>query len=305
MLIDLISGTTRINPDYIAYLVRSAGHRYKLYTVPKKRGGLRQIAHPARELKFLQRWIARNIMAGFPIHQSAMAYRTGSNIREVAEIHKSQNYLLLMDFESFFESITYRDICEFLVENKGGLRYKLDDSDCDLAARILTRRGVLPIGAPSSPVTSNAMMFGFDVAVSKICEDAGIYYSRYADDLQLSTSMPGQLAKLREIIDGMVGGWSRPKLRLNRGKTVFTSKKRLRMVVGLKLTSSCAVSVGRTKKRRIKSLVFRYKTKQISAEELSYLRGYVAFLRSVEPSFLERIGSKYGNDVLESLCIGS
>jgi RNA-directed DNA polymerase len=70
------------------------------------------------------------------------------------------------------------------------------------------------------------------------------------------------------------------------------------MVVGLTLTSDRRVSLGRKRKRALKSLVFRQDRAAISSEERAYLAGYLAFTQSVDPAFLGSLERKYGRDVV-------
>jgi RNA-directed DNA polymerase len=77
-------------------------------------------------------------------------------------------------------------------------------------------------------------------------------------------------------------------------KRVFTSRKHKRMILGLVLTDDGNISLGRKQKMAIKSLVFKYRTGELSPERVSYLSGYLAFARSVEPGFLKRLDTKYG-----------
>ena len=47
--------------------------------------------------------------------------------------------------------------------------------------------GSLPQGAPSSPMLSNLVGFKMDIDIEKLSEMYGFTYTRYADDLFLST----------------------------------------------------------------------------------------------------------------------
>ena len=48
--------------------------------------------------------------------------------------------------------------------------------------------GHLPQGAPTSPMLSNLVMYDFDRSVEEIANEFGLTYTRYADDLTLSTA---------------------------------------------------------------------------------------------------------------------
>src|SRR6185369_2768187 len=95
-------------------------------------------------------------------------------------------------------------------------------------------------------------------------------------------------------LDENVKSRNSPRLRINAEKTVFTSKKHRRMVTGLTITSTGSVSLGRMRKRKIKSLVYRHTKSQLTVSEIAYLRGLIAFARDVEPSFVETLRKKYG-----------
>ena len=103
MLLEHIQQETGLPRGMLDSLVASAPYRYKVYTVSKKTGrGLRTIAQPAKEVKFLQRIILDRVIVGLPVHTAAFAYRKKHNIRMNAEIHAHNNFLLKMDFKQFF-----------------------------------------------------------------------------------------------------------------------------------------------------------------------------------------------------------
>ena len=284
-----------LKPAYIALVAKTASHRYKTYEIRKKTGGLRTINHPARELKLLQSWLMENVFSRFPIHRSATAYKKGASTLLNAALHKNKNYLLKVDFENFFPSITGLDIVRLLHRNRSLTRRTLSgESDVELVRRIVCREDHLTIGAPSSPTISNLVMFGFDKRQWSYCHERHIVYSRYADDLYFSTNdhgvLEGLLADLRRYITDRAS----PVLRINERKTVFTSRKRRRLVTGLVLTPTGAVSLGRHRKRFIKSLVFKNSTESLTPEQRLSLMGLLAYAQSIEPAFIDSLRNKYG-----------
>jgi RNA-directed DNA polymerase len=120
VLIDKIASNLGLKPGYIALVANTASHRYKTYEIPKRTGGRRTINHPARELKLLQGWLIDNVFARFPVHRSATAYKKGASTLLNAALHKSKNYLLKVDFENFFPSISGIDIVHCFTEIPAG-----------------------------------------------------------------------------------------------------------------------------------------------------------------------------------------
>jgi len=298
MILERISQETGLGLRILSRITTSANHRYKVYYIPKRRGGERRIQHPSRELKFIQRWIAENVLSKLPVHEAALGYRKGINIHHVASMHSKNNFLLILDLANFFESINKADVFGLLRRNAGRFVPELTEEDALVISRVATRYGRLTIGAPSSPILSNAVMYEFDAVISSICKGSGVLYSRYADDMHFSSWTPGVLSDIAARVRGEVERIETPNLILNDKKTVFTSRRHKRMVVGLTLTSDRRISLGRKRKRALKSLVFRHKCAAMSSEERAYLAGYLAFTKSVDPAFLGSLERKYGRDVV-------
>jgi RNA-directed DNA polymerase len=295
VIIDKIAANLVLSTDYLWRVVLSASHRYKTYTIPKRTGGVRTINHPARELKLLQYWVLDNVCSRLRVHDAATAYRTGLNIRDHAAIHVQQSYLLKVDFRDFFPSIRRTDVLRVLREHVEVLTGVLEgDQDRELVCRIVCKGDQLTIGAPTSPTLSNAVMFDFDTRWAARSRELGVVYSRYADDLYFSTStaniLSGLLAELRQDLQQRVS----PRLSINNEKTAFGSRKRSRLVTGLVLTPAFRISLGRDRKRLMKSLVFSFLRGGLSKQQSDSLRGLIAYARSVEPSFVETLRNKYG-----------
>ncbi|MBW4829210.1 MAG: hypothetical protein KZY61_12220 [Clostridiaceae bacterium] len=81
---------------------------YKEFYIPKKSSNnMRKIIAPKYTLKVIQAWILRNILEKVKLHESAMAYRKGTEfgIKRNASIHKEKQYIMKADFKDFFSSI--------------------------------------------------------------------------------------------------------------------------------------------------------------------------------------------------------
>jgi len=295
MIVSRIAQESGVSALYIEGLILTASRRYKSYNIPKRTGGIRKIDHPAREIKFLQHWLLRHLLMNLPVHSSATAYREGSSILNNANAHSRQNYLLKLDFTNFFPSIKSEDVVSVINEHRNvpGL-VDLSDHDIGLVSKIVCKDGALTIGAPTSPLLSNAVMFGFDAAIASYCANVGAVYTRYADDIAVSTNVPDVLSGVLGFIRGLVSERSCPSLILNEDKTLFTSRKRRKVVTGLFLTPDGKVSIGREKKRKVKYMIHRWTQKALSEGDISYLRGYLAFCRAVEPRFVTSLERKYG-----------
>lgn len=301
MILEKIASNAGVSVAALEILVATASHRYKTYKIAKRTGGFREINHPSVALKFMQRWLARNVFEHLPIHVAAKAYRTDVSIRNLAEPHVAKNYLLRMDFANFFPSLTSDDVKKLLVKNTALLPFVLSQNDLEIISKIVCRFNRLTIGAPSSPILSNNLLFGFDQKIQEVCASKNVTYTRYADDLFFSTNHPNALREISNKVLVEINELPYPRLQINAEKTIFTSRKRKRMVTGLVLTSDRKISVGRKKKRLIHHQMNEYKYDQLDPPAISYLRGYLAYVGAVEPTFIESLKAKYGEDLLKKL----
>lgn len=146
------------------------------------------------------------------------------------------------------------------------------------------------------------MMFDFDSQVYEYCKRLGVAYTRYADDLFFSTNKNNVLAQVLLFVETLAfSGDALVNLKVNKKKTQFSSKKRLRRITGLVLTSTNKVSIGREKKRIVKSLVHKFSLGQLDQVGKSNLKGQLAYISSVEPSFIISLKKKYGQDLIENI----
>ncbi|MDF2077078.1 retron St85 family RNA-directed DNA polymerase [Pseudomonas mendocina] len=287
-----------ILPGHLREIIKTAPLRYKTFKVPKKNGGERDVAQPAREVKKIQRWMIKKLTPLLPIHDAVTAYRTGFSIKENAAAHAGNNFLLKVDFKDFFPSIIRDDIEKHLGKYCGEcydstaialLSYCL----CWAPKRMPPLR--LCIGAPSSPLISNSILFDFDLAVSCAAKDLGVTYTRYADDISFSTAKRGDLDKMLERIKSIICSVDYPALKINPSKTVFASRKGSKIVTGLILTPDRKLSVGRERKKIARAMYHRLRCGLLSQEEQEQLTGLLAFIESIEPGFRERLQISYNS----------
>jgi RNA-directed DNA polymerase len=113
----------------------------------------------------------------------------GRNIIRNAKIHVNKRYVLNIDIEDFFPSISFRKIKTVLELSP----FKLNNEKENLAfiiANLVVYKDGLPQGAPTSPIISNMVCQRLDRNLAKYCNDKKyIKYSRYADDITFSSNL--------------------------------------------------------------------------------------------------------------------
>lgn len=282
--------------DQLFVYANTCPRRYKKYKIKKRQGGYRDIAQPAKSLKIIQRILINELLLKkMPIHESATAYRKGKSILDNATPHLKNSFLLKMDFENFFPSISADDFTKYIFKNHE--LSKLDEKEVNLLINFFFMQNgldkTLSIGAPSSPFLSNALMFDFDRKISSLAIAHEVKYTRYSDDLTYSTEIPDQLFKWPNIVEETLSSLISPKISLNKDKTVFSSRKHNRHITGITISNDGKASLGRSRKREIRTEVYLLMSGKITEKEIDSLRGLIAFANVVEPEFIVKLKEKY------------
>ncbi len=287
------------NKFLIRMLANSANYRYKHFTIPKRTGGTRKISQPSFKLKFGQRLAIAKLFHQMPVSKYAKAYESGSNIVKNAEQHRTSNFFLRLDFKEFFHSFDSSSVRLFLSkQNLEKTNFPISNTDL---TQLFCYRNCLAMGAPSSPGLTNRMMYQFDEILGNYCNFRNIFYTRYADDLFFSSKVPFDRYKLIEKVKAIQENIDWLNLSINERKTSYRSRKHRVFITGITITSDHNLSVGRNRKRHLKTKVYLGLQKELSRTSLITLLGELNFVFSVEPNFHSALKKKFGEEYLISL----
>lgn len=278
-------------------IVKNYRNKYKKFYIPKRSGGNRAILHPARPLKLLQHAVDISIIQKLPVSKIARAYIKGlkSPLRTIANEHIDYRFTVRIDFKDFFPSLRPADLYNVIINN-----YTISAEDFIILEKILFIRShageCLPIGAPSSPNVSNAIMYEIDNDFMSICSDIdrGASLSRYADDLYFSTNHRGRCQEFYRKIIELCHSKENPSLKVNTDKLAFLSRGTRRIVCGIVMASQGFPSIGRERKNTIKKLLYKMTKNRLDNEEKLILRGMMAFTKDAEPEYYNKLIIKYG-----------
>ena len=279
--------------SYIRKLERSASYRYKRYEIPRHNGKLRTIYHPAKPLKAVQRWLARNFVEQWPVHDCVTSYRKSVTTADNARQHVSNEFLLRLDLKGFFESIKSPDVLVYL----SNVETTWDSADKVAFASFVCRNGQLTIGAPTSPSLSNAICYDLDIQLYQLAQTHGVTYTRYSDDLFFSSSQPDILSSFPSGVEKVLNALAVPEnLLLNKAKTKHSSRRGRRIVTGIVLGSDGQIYVGRRLKRRIRALIHQYS--KLDVNQRKSLAGLISYVQGIDPGFVNSLIKKYGFEIV-------
>lgn len=228
---------------------------------------------PSWHLKVIQRWLLTNLLEKVKPDHHAFAYRRAvekiSPILANARVHDGNSHFACMDFKDFFPSITTDRVSKFLYFC--GYRSK----GLSLLVALVTYKGGLPVGAPTSPALSNLICYRLDRRIGSYVEKLGIAYSRYADDLTFSSRSPNDLDKILPTIRKIIQDEGFTE---NEGKFRRLGPRTSRKITGL-VYNGGRFGIGRKQKRRLRALIYHAR---LNNEKNDKILGHLAYVKSVD-----------------------
>lgn len=288
-------------------IARTGPLRYKVYEIDKRSGGKRVICQPSRELKVLQYFFLNEALASCEVHTAATAYKRGASIRDNAKRHARSRVILKLDFSDFFPSIRTSDWRSFAKKQFP----EWSTADHVFAESVLfygarsAQPKCLSIGAPTSPLISNVLMYKFDQEMSEYADVNGLVYTRYADDITISSREYLDQSSVQGAVIAGLRSLRSPRIYLNEKKTALFSKAHRRNVTGLIISNDGLVSLGRDRKRAISAMTYNFLNAKLPVEDRSKLRGLLAFALDAEPTFVLRLRRKYGTEAITRIVSGA
>jgi RNA-directed DNA polymerase len=158
--------------------------KYSVFGLAKRGGGYRTIFAPRAKLKNVQRKLAAAFYELDNSRPAAHGFRVGRSIASNATAHLGKQYVFNLDLENFFPSIHFGRIRGLFQAAPFNFAPPL----AAVLARLCTYRGILPQGAPTSPVLSNFVCRSMDGNLQALAKQNYATYTRYADDLTFSFS---------------------------------------------------------------------------------------------------------------------
>lgn len=272
----------------------------------------RVIYKPSKKLRVFHSFLNLFLVEHLPVNNSvSFAYRKGVSLLNAVTPHVKSRAFYQTDFAKFFESIKYDLLSSIICGASTPILDLKDHLDQILAILTVDKR--LPIGYSTSPLLSNACLFGFDARVEKMSAEKGWVYTRYADDIIISGASREAIFDadevirdciLRELGDGFV---------LNEKKSKITTKGRKVKMLGLLILPNETVAIDKDIRLKIESHIYFYTRDRARLtkifeergedfeEGLQRLSGLVSYAAAVDANYLERLRVKFGTTVIDSL----
>jgi retron-type reverse transcriptase len=163
--------------------------RYKTFQIRKKSGGLREINAPCYQLGILLYIINIVLKAIYVPNPSVMGFTEGRSVVDNAKMHVGHHYVFNIDLKNFFPSIPQARVWARLQLPPFNFTKEIANVIAGLCCHTDAEKNacVLPQGAATSPLLTNAICDKLDRRMRGVAKRFGLHYSRYADDMTFSS----------------------------------------------------------------------------------------------------------------------
>lgn len=268
-----------ITEQLLYYLTYKKEYCYIEKRIPKKDNTERILNVPNLSLKVIQKWILKEILEKIYVSEQAMAFVPKKNgLKENAEIHKKNIFLLEMDIKNFFGTITeqqvYRLFCNIGYNSKVA----------GILANLCTYNNCLPQGAVTSPYIANLVCYHMDVRLNGYCSRKDIVYTRYADDLSFSSNNRMLLNKIEKFVKYIV---ENEGFVINEKKTRYLSNDVKKTITGITINDD-SIHVDRKFKKNLRAQIY-HSIKFTDYKNNSQILGKIAYINSIEEGYKDKI----------------
>ena len=263
----------------------------------------RDLISPSERLRAYHHFLRLFLVDFLPVHDAVYSYRKGVNAHAAVKQHAQGRHFFVTDIESFFPSITRELVRETIASSIEQIPISDLQEHLPHVLDLLCVDGALPVGFSTSPGLSNSALYRFDVAFHSRCEQIGVTYTRYADDIILSAAEraiveAGERALNELLVEVFTGG-----LRLHRGKSKYLKAGGKLKLLGMVLLPGGAISVDTSVKSEVETMLHLYLRNRERFNTLletgpdkaeARLAGLLNYVNTVDQSYLEKLRRKYG-----------
>lgn len=233
----------------------------------------------------------------YKYHANSYAYKDGESIRTCVEQHIKGNGFIKYDIKKFFNSIPIDKLVLRMLDEFGiDVRYEQHLKGILLAC---TYKGKIPLGFITSPLLSDIFMKKADEEICNYLQDGGYTYTRYADDILISSVTPITCEEFEQIDSFVERVVTQNDLLTNKGKKQFFNfddKHSFLRYLGINIVSKKKgniLSVGKSYINEVAKEYIEFDKKRVEysnqqqvSDELFYLKlkviGKIGFIRQIE-----------------------
>lgn len=282
----------------------------------------RKVYAPSKKLKLIQRFINSSILEYAEYNRDVVySYRKGAAIREAVENHALNRYFFQTDISDFFSSLKSEDVYKAITTRLSKVPVTDLESYIDRILDIMVVDNQLPAGFATSPLLSNICLVDFDDELKKYCDINNLVYTRYSDDLIISSKNNEFISDIESVIQTFLHKKINIDVNLNKYKTKIKHRGQKIKILGLSILPNGIVTIPSSDKKEIEAMLHFYinddtkfesyvkeklkpRPHQLSDKSyqeygVSSLCGKLIAISAMDKNYISKLRNKYGNTIIE------
>ena len=257
MLIENIQAHFELSEEQLNKLLFSP-LMYREIQIPKSTNGYRTLRVPVKELKEVLRYVLGVLTSEIKVNpkytKNQIAYTKGRSCIDYSEMHKDKLFIVKLDIKDYFDQITFPRVVGVLKKNH------IRNEDAVVIAQLAcyrskiqrtTKHIAIAQGSPLSPFLSNIVSTSIDAYFQTLLVMyPSVVYSRYADDITLSTNDPMSFEFVKDETSNIYLNLEKRGFQVNKQKTKYVSRG-VRLVGGLRVNQKLNLPIGKLDDIRI------------------------------------------------------
>jgi len=270
----------------------------------------REVLVPEKRLRIYHSFLNLFLIEFLPINQRVVfSYRKGCSAYDAVVKHAKSKHFFQTDISSFFSSINTNLVSKVITD---GEEFCPAGDILDNLPRIINLICIndsLPMGFPCSAPMSNAVLLNFDNALEQHCIAHGLIYTRYSDDIIISTENKESLTDINIIVQSFLTQHGATELKLNEKKSKNFRVGGKIVILGLMILPNGKVTIDSKVKRDVEALLHRHSQGReaflaaIDKDEdrvKAKITGYLNYINSVDQDYLGKLRRDFGVTVIDT-----
>lgn len=261
-----VANLLEVPTGQLLYILYERKNNYRSFNLKKKNGENRIINSPYSGLAILQQRLKTILDYFYRPKKSAHGFIKNKSIISNAEKHIKKRYVVNVDLEDYFGTITFPRIYGLFKSRP----FNFSHSAATVLAQLCTYQGKLPQGACTSPVLANLVSASLDKQLTQLAKKNNIAYTRYADDITFSFRQNGisEVIKLSEdenyeIGDQLLSIIGKNGFKINQDKFRVQKRNVKQVVTGL--TVNDKVNIDKKYIRLTRSMIHKWSQDKLTA----------------------------------------
>jgi len=199
-----------ISKESLFEVANNTSSYYREFSAEIK-GKRRNLIEAHGKLVYLQRKILKNLLLRLKPFESSFGAVKGKSIKDNALVHKRSLFIAKLDIKDFYPSIHSTKVYDFFVNEQ-----QCSPDVARILTKLTTKNYKLPLGTTTSPMLADQIVRKIDGRIYGMAKKAGLKYTRYVDDITISSNF-----ELDRIVNLIIGILKQAGFKVKKEKIVF------------------------------------------------------------------------------------